>query len=296
MGQFEHQFAITGDGYTISYDITGPVSGEPVLLMPGTPGGCIGPKPRPKQLHYYDVRLLSYDRPGYGESTRRVGRCAVDSAADYVTVLDNAGVEQATIVSRSGGSLHALACAAMAPERVKKVKLLAPAIPQGLPGVDYQIQDLASSNRKPTVVTSESTELDDVRVHENIRWRAIRLKRDPHALLRELAPELRASDERVISSIRSPLLTGYEHGVQTGPFGWVDDILAVRHDLGFRLEDIQTPIEVHYFSDDQFTPMHFVEGLMRHLPQERLRHVRWSGAHFSSFLIMADIIYGKQLP
>src|SRR6185312_9721025 len=54
----------------------------------------------------------------YGASTPVPGRSIGDVAADVAAVADAAGVERFMVMGHSGGAAHALACAALLPDRV----------------------------------------------------------------------------------------------------------------------------------------------------------------------------------
>jgi pimeloyl-ACP methyl ester carboxylesterase len=98
-----------------AYDTGG--DGLPIFWHHGTPN--IGTPPRP--LFADDLRWVSFDRPGYGGSTLRPGR-TIGSAAGYVArVADALGIERFAVMGHSGGGSHALACAALLPDRVQAV-------------------------------------------------------------------------------------------------------------------------------------------------------------------------------
>ncbi|MFE4950330.1 alpha/beta fold hydrolase [Leifsonia sp. NPDC056665] len=71
------------------------------------------------------LRVVSVARPGYPGSAARAGRTVADAAADVLAVLDALGVDGFTTLGASGGGPHALACAALAPSRVRAVVSLA---------------------------------------------------------------------------------------------------------------------------------------------------------------------------
>ena len=66
------------------------------------------------------IRLISYDRPGYGGSSRYRGRSVADAAADVDRIADALGLDAFAVVGRSGGGPHALACAALLNGRVTR--------------------------------------------------------------------------------------------------------------------------------------------------------------------------------
>jgi pimeloyl-ACP methyl ester carboxylesterase len=84
----------------------GEQGGVPVLYHHGTPGtGLYRPVP--------GIRMIGYDRPGYGGSARRVGRDVAAAAADVEAIVDALGIERFATWGVSGGGPHALACAAL---------------------------------------------------------------------------------------------------------------------------------------------------------------------------------------
>ena len=103
----------------------GKPDGVPILVHSGTPGSRLL---RPKWIEdalSHGIRLIGYDRPGYGGSTPFPGR-TVASAADDMTVIANAlNLERLAIWGHSGGGPHALACAALQPDRVFAAAALA---------------------------------------------------------------------------------------------------------------------------------------------------------------------------
>ena len=83
--------------------------------MHGTPGSRLGPRPRALVLHQLGVRLIAFDRPGYGGSDRQFGRRVADVAADVAAIADALEFDRFAVLGRSGGAPHALACAALLP-------------------------------------------------------------------------------------------------------------------------------------------------------------------------------------
>ena len=112
------------DGRRLKVLMIGPRDATPVFFLHGTPGSRLGPHPLPMRLHHLGVRLIAYDRPGYGGSDRLPGRLVRHAAEDVADIADALGIEQFGVIGRSGGGPHALACAALLPERVRRVAAL----------------------------------------------------------------------------------------------------------------------------------------------------------------------------
>jgi pimeloyl-ACP methyl ester carboxylesterase len=83
------------------------------------------------------IRWVSYDRPGYGGSTPSPDR-GVETAAGYASaVADALGIDRFAVMGYSHGGSHALACAALLPERVLGVVSVAGLAPFGAEGLDW---------------------------------------------------------------------------------------------------------------------------------------------------------------
>jgi pimeloyl-ACP methyl ester carboxylesterase len=83
------------------------------------------------------IRWVSYDRPGYGGSTPSPDR-GVETAAGYASaVADALGIDRFALMGYSHGGSHALACAALLPERVLGVVSVAGTAPFGAEGLDW---------------------------------------------------------------------------------------------------------------------------------------------------------------
>src|SRR3954464_11493461 len=83
------------------------------------------------------IRLLGYDRPGYGGSTRSAGRKVADCVDDVTALADALGLERYATWGISGGGPHALACAALCDGRLVAVASLAAVAPYGAEGLDW---------------------------------------------------------------------------------------------------------------------------------------------------------------
>ena len=83
------------------------------------------------------IRWVSYDRPGYGGSTPSPDRGVAEAAAYASAVADALGIDRFALMGYSHGGSHALACAALLPERVLGVVSVAGLAPFGAEGLDW---------------------------------------------------------------------------------------------------------------------------------------------------------------
>lgn len=83
------------------------------------------------------LRLIGYDRPGYGGSTPQPGRTVADCAADVRAICAGLGIDRLAMWGVSGGGPHVLACAALLPDLVPAAVSLASLAPAGADGLDW---------------------------------------------------------------------------------------------------------------------------------------------------------------
>lgn len=119
--------AANGD-VTLHYEDEG--SGKPVLLIHGhTMDRRIWDQVMPS-LRATDLRVLRPDLRGHGRSTRPdFGYHLSHHASDMAAVLDDAGIESATVVGYSIGGGVALEMALTLPDRLSGLVLMSPVMP-----------------------------------------------------------------------------------------------------------------------------------------------------------------------
>ena len=83
------------------------------------------------------IRLISYDRPGYGGSTPQPGRSIADGADDVRAIAEHLGIERLAMWGFSGGGPYTLACAALLPDLVAAAAVVGSIAPWMAPGLDY---------------------------------------------------------------------------------------------------------------------------------------------------------------
>src|SRR5918996_2548258 len=121
--------ARTPDGRTLSYVEAGNQDGPVLLSQHGTPGAGRLYRSEIQGAERLGARLVAYSRPGYDGSTANPGRSVADAAADVAALLDTLGAGRFATYGWSGGGPHALACAALLPERCAAAATIAGAAP-----------------------------------------------------------------------------------------------------------------------------------------------------------------------
>lgn len=257
-----------------------------MFLLHGTPGSRVGPKPRGSILYRLGVRLVCYDRPGYGGSDRLPERTVADAAQDIEAIADHLGLEQFAVVGRSGGGPHALAAAAFLPERVTRVAVLVGLAPANAYDLDW-FHGMTDANLNAYT----TADLDGPKLVERLRLRADRARRDPEHLVEVLRGQMTDPDLRVVGDIviRRLLAETYAEALRSGPYGWIDDVLALRSQWGFRPEHIRPPVLLWHGADDNFSPASHTRWLAARIPRAYAQ-VQAQTAHFGAVQILPEML------
>ena len=285
-----YQAVRTDDGRQLEYLTSGPADGRPLLFHVGTPNCAADFSLIREPAEELGLRLICYSRPGYGDSTEQPGRSVADAVADVTTVLDELGVADFVTLGWSGGGPHALACAALLPERCRAAATLAGAAPYDVPGLDF-LAGMDEANVEEFTAAVEGfdrldpylrslrdhfTEVTGASVVEGLA--GLLSEVDQRALTGELAEEMAATFRRTMTA---------------GIAGWRDDDLAFVKDWGFALSDITVPVAVWQGQQDRMVPFTHGQWLAATIPGARA-HLLPDEGHISlacqAKLILADLI------
>ncbi|MDQ0797214.1 alpha/beta fold hydrolase [Streptomyces sp. B1I3] len=274
------------DGRHLMVERQGDPRGRPVFLLHGTPGSRLGPAPRGMVLYQRKTQLIAYDRPGYGGSDRLAGRRVVDVAEDVRAIADSLGLDRFAVVGRSGGAPHALACAALMPERVTRTAALVGLAPWGAAGLDW-FDGMAASN----VLAYSTAAADPDGLAESFISRSAEIRQDPVRLLDDLRRELTDSDRVVVNDagIRTMLLANYREGLRHSAYGWIDDAIAFARPWGFDPADITGPVMLWHGEKDVFSPVGHSRWLAGQIPGATTV-LEPAAAHFDALSVLPEVL------
>ncbi|MFI2753962.1 alpha/beta fold hydrolase [Cellulomonas sp. P22] len=199
------------------------------------------------------LRLVSYARPGYGGSTAAPGRDVAGAADDVAQLADALRIERFTVMGASGGGPHALACAALLPDRVTAVACLAAiAPPTGREDWYTGMADLgglraAATGREARARYAQTAEFDPTSFTD--------------------------ADWAALAGAWASLGDDASHAGEAWPGGLVDDDVAFARAWGFDLAQVGAPALLVQGGRDRVVPPAHVDLLASALPDvEVWRH------------------------
>ncbi len=190
------------------------------------------------------IRLVSYGRPSYGGSSPRPGRDVASAASDVAQIADALGLDRFAVMGASGGGPHALACAALLPDRVTGAASIAGLAPYEAAGIDW-FGGMA----------------DDAALRAAARGREARERYEETA-----AFDPAIFTERDYAALDGAWASlGADVGLASaaGPDGIIDDDVAYATPWGFDVETILTPILLVHGGQDRVVPPAHSDWLLR---------------------------------
>lgn len=257
---------VTVDGRRVCYETGGDPDGFPLFQLHGTPGCRLNRYPDSEKLaEATGAFVITYDRPGYGQSDRHRGRRVVDCVADVAAIADDLGIDRFAVSGGSGGGPHCLAVAARLPERVVLARCVVGVAPYPTEGLDW----FAGMDPENVKEFNWALAGEETLVPELEREAAAMLERiaqDPGSVLAEFElseADLAAVAHPVTQHIFSVAMPEtFAHGV----YGWADDDLAFTARWGFDVEEITVPVQVWYGETDVLVPAAHGRWLAEHVP------------------------------
>ena len=232
-----------------------------VVVHPGSPGSrLLFPPAAAHALERHHLRLVSYDRPGYGTTPARPGR-SVAYAAEVEQLVEGLGLSRFGVLGVSGGGPYALASAALLPEAVSACCVVAGLAPYGSPGLDFAASWSAEHRREVELF------FEDRPVARPEGW----LERWGEAAERDEA------HGRVLAE---HLARQMADCLQSGDEGWWEDWASYLLDWDVPLDAIRAPVSLVYGAKDRSVAPEHGRALARQIRHATLDMV--AGADHST--------------
>jgi pimeloyl-ACP methyl ester carboxylesterase len=256
------------DGRTLhAYDTRGDrivgscaTAGSPVAVfwLHGSPNIGSPPEPLFAAAEANGLHWVSYDRPGYGGSSPHDGRTVASAAADVAAIADALGIGRFAVLGHSGGGPHALACAALLPERVTAAVSVSAPAPFDADGLDWFAgwsPGIAAENRAAT----------NGRAALEAHW--------GEAEPEDMGAFFTEADQTALDGSWSWLASVAGQAIEEGNEGYLEDTLASVQPWGVRLDAVRVPVLIMHGAKDKMVPCAHGEWLAARCPAAELRVV-----------------------
>ena len=235
------------DGRLLELHSSGSPTGRPVLFAHGTPGSGFALPALEHAAVDLDLRLVTWSRPGYGTSTRQPERTVAAQAAEVESILDHLSLPRCSIIGWSAGGPHALAAAALLPDRIDAALTISSPAPQ------VHLPDPFRAMDEETRAELEAARLGEAALNDYLAL---------HLIAAVSGLPLAPADQTALDPhTTSGLFNHYLHGLATGVDGWVDDDLALVGFWGFNPGRIRVPVHIWHGADDNRVPYAHAQAL-----------------------------------
>jgi pimeloyl-ACP methyl ester carboxylesterase len=249
-------------GVLHAYD-AGPTGSADELVVfwhGGTPNTGLPPEPLLAQAASLGLRFVGADRPGYGGTTRDPDASVADAVPDVLAVADAVGAVRFAVLGHSGGGPRALACAALAGDRLRIAAAISSPAPVGAPGLDrfagmaggiVREQEAATAGREALLAVLETGEFDET----------------------AFTPGDLAALGGPWGWFQSVVAAALEQGLDAE----ADDLLAAARPWGFDLTAIAVPVLLLHGGADRMVPVGHARAIAARVPTADLRVVPGAG-------------------
>ncbi|CAN5688775.1 alpha/beta hydrolase [soil metagenome] len=256
------------DGRSLEAVAEGDPDGTLLVFHHGSPGAAVPFSAFDRAATERGIQLVTYSRPGFGDSTRLQARTVASCASDVAALADHLRADRFVTVGWSGGGPHAIGCAALLSDRVLAAATIAGVAPYNAEGLDWT-QGMGEDNQIEYPLAA----------------------RDPEALLEWMKPQVHAMGSiapeeivntlcSIISDVDEASLSGelgevmaasFRRAFARGPWGWYDDDLAFVAPWGFDLDSITVPVSIWQGRQDLMVPFAHGKWLAANIPSARPR-------------------------
>jgi len=176
------------------------------------------------------------------------------AAADVSSIADALGIDQFAVMGHSGGGPHALACAALLPERLSGVVSVAGMAPFDADGLDW-FAGMCDSGKASLRAAANG--------------RAAKERYESEA---EYDPQMfTPADHAALEGEWSWFISVVSPAMENGPGGLIDDDLAYVAPWRFDPAQVAAPVLFLHGEQDRIAPSSHSEWLARRCPSAELR-------------------------
>lgn len=259
-------------GRALAFAEWGRPDGFPVIYHHGTPSSRLEHWPDGESLAKLGVRLVTFDRPGYGRSEPVPGRTLLDVAGDVERLADHLGLGRFALSGMSGGAPFVLATAYALGDRVSRAAVSCGLGPLDRPGA---LED----------TTPAQVEEMEVARHHPERLAEFLDRLDVGASMPE--EELVAFGS--IPGLAAVMIPSVSEATRQGWAGVIADDRCFVSPWGFALRDLDVPLWLWHGDRDALAPLHHASYIAERVGSAQLKVCAGEG-HIAMFRHQAEVL------
>jgi pimeloyl-ACP methyl ester carboxylesterase len=231
------------------------------------------------------LRVITVERPGFGNSTAQRGRTIIDWPADLAALADHLQLARFQLAGFSGAGPFLYACAWALPDRIERALAIGCAGP--LHAGDAR-GEMAPLRRAFLALLQASPEAAARAVG------TLYAIGGAHWFFRAMTAGLAPVDREALRrpGVWERQLAGIKEALRPGMAGFLQEIALLAGPWGFPLEAIRVPVEIWHGTADASTPRAMAEHAASLLRDARF-HVLAGAGHFL-ILDHAEAILGRR--
>ncbi len=273
------------DGRRLAYTVHGAKGGRPIFFLHGNPGSRHMRHPDERIAAELDVRIITPDRPGFGESDYQMGRGLLDMPDDLGQLADALSIDRFALFGVSAGGPYVAACGHAMPGRLQSAAIVSGAAPFDRPGAYEGV------NPAYQMVFRMAAQLPFEMLAPVIEMHVLAAMHRPHKAWVQRMHMASVADREILADedIHDQVEGYYPEAVRHGARGITQEAKILGDAWGFSLAAVPMPIDLWYWADDTIVPPQMGRYLAAHLPQAQPFFLP-GGGHFAIFKFWRQIL------
>ena len=254
------------DGRKLGFDEYGASDGKPLFYFHGSPSSRLECALYMDEalLRSLPVRLFAADRPGMGLSDFKPKRRMLDWAQDVVELADHLKIERFAILAYSLGGPYGLACAHAIRQRLTKVGIVSGAALFTEPEL---VRNVNEGTRKFLTMPLENPWLSRL-----FLWMVMGVmpRIAPDRFVAQASSLLPPPDRPIVAdnpAFQQGFIRMVREAMRQGTRGAFSESLLAVTDWGFRLQDINMPVQLWHGEEDQNVPVEMARFAATAIPK-----------------------------
>ncbi len=243
---------VLSDGRIIEFYEFGCRSGSPVFFFHGAGAGSAHfAEALASEASDQNIRIIAPNRPGIGNSDFQKNRTLLNWAEDMSEFSKILKIPEYSIISESGGSPYALACAYLIPESIKSIAVVSGISSLSAP---FDKSMLTFQNRIMLSMLKWSPRFLTKSIFQNIKKS---LENDPETFFIKFASQYPEADRNVLripeyqDIFTRAVLSAFTQGLK----GSLKDMQLVYKSWPFNIEDISVKVHLWHGEKDSTAPI-----------------------------------------